>query len=64
MIRPRVLRDVSNVDLRTTILGYEIPFPIGIAPMGMQCRAHCDGERATARGTLYMYKNMLASQLQ
>ena len=29
-----MLRDVSNVNMKTTIMGNEIDFPIGIAPTG------------------------------
>ncbi|MDP8957144.1 MAG: alpha-hydroxy-acid oxidizing protein [Actinomycetota bacterium] len=49
MLRPRVLVDVSNVDLTTTVLGQQIPFPILIAPTALQRLAHPDGELATAR---------------
>ena len=45
-----MLRDVSNVNMKTTIMGYEIDFPIGIAPTAMQKMAHPEGELATARG--------------
>ncbi|KAJ2808183.1 Hydroxyacid oxidase 1 [Coemansia helicoidea] len=48
-LRPRVLRDVSAVDTRTTVLGREIASPICIAPTAMQRMAHPDGECATAR---------------
>ena len=34
-LRPRVLRDVSNRDLSTTIFGAQAAVPFGIAPMGM-----------------------------
>ena len=44
------MRDVSNRDLRTTILGQEIAFPIAVAPTAMQRMAHSEGEVATARG--------------
>ena len=50
LIRPKVLVDVSNTDLRTTILGQEIAFPICASPTGVQCLAHPDGENAAARG--------------
>ena len=50
-LRPRMLRDVSNVNMKTTIMGNEIDFPIGIAPTGVQKMAHPEGEVATARGT-------------
>ena len=45
-----MLRDVSCVDLRTSILGREVAFPVGIAATGSHRMAHSDGERATARG--------------
>ncbi|XP_061492356.1 2-Hydroxyacid oxidase 2 isoform X2 [Rhineura floridana] len=47
--RPRVLRDMSTMDTRTTILGSEISFPVGIAPTGLHSLAWPDGERSTAR---------------
>ena len=50
LIRPKVLVDVSNTNLQTTILGQEIAFPICASPTGSQCLAHPDGENAVARG--------------
>ena len=47
--RPRVLRDVANVDTRTTFLGEEIPFPVMIAPTGFDRIADSQGELAVAR---------------
>ena len=49
-LRPRMLRDVSNIDMKTTIIGDVIDFPIGVAPTAMQRMAHDEGELATARG--------------
>jgi 4-hydroxymandelate oxidase len=56
---PHVLRDVSHVDTRTTVLGTEVPAPIVIAPTAMHRFFHEEGELATARaaaevGTLYI----------
>ncbi|XP_006861367.1 PREDICTED: hydroxyacid oxidase 2 [Chrysochloris asiatica] len=48
-LRPRFLRDVSEVDTRTTIQGKEISAPIGIAPTGFHCLTWPDGEMSTAR---------------
>ncbi|CAM9546684.1 unnamed protein product [Heterosigma akashiwo] len=48
-MRPRILRDVSKVDISTTILGDKISSPICVAPSAMQRMAHEDGENATAR---------------
>jgi 4-hydroxymandelate oxidase len=49
-LRPRVLRDVSSVSTRTTVLGHEVAAPILVAPTALQRAAHPDGEVATARG--------------
>ena len=48
-LRPRVLVDVSAVDVSTTILGRPAALPIGIAPAALHGMAHEDGEKATAR---------------
>nr|POF02495.1 hydroxyacid oxidase 1 [Quercus suber] len=48
-IRPRVLRDVSNVDTAVNVLGYKSRIPLGVAPTAMQQLAHADGELGTAR---------------
>ncbi|XP_065279286.1 2-Hydroxyacid oxidase 2 isoform X2 [Emys orbicularis] len=47
--RPRMLRDMSVMDTRTTLLGTEISFPVGIAPTGFHRLAWPDGEKSTAR---------------
>ncbi|HVV61097.1 MAG TPA: alpha-hydroxy acid oxidase [Pseudolabrys sp.] len=49
-LRPRVLRDIANVDLRTTLLGNPVKTPILVAPTGRHKLFHREGERATARG--------------
>jgi 4-hydroxymandelate oxidase len=49
-LRPRVLRDVSRIDLSTTVLGEPVPHPILVAPTASQRLGHPDGELATARG--------------
>ncbi|CUR54414.1 putative (S)-2-hydroxy-acid oxidase [metagenome] len=48
---PHVMRDVTEVDTRTTILGTEVASPIGIAPTTLQRAVHRDGELAMARAT-------------
>ena len=48
--RPRVLRDVSNVDMRVELFGEWVEFPILVAPTALQKMAHHEGELATARG--------------
>ncbi|KAM3747075.1 hypothetical protein ACB098_05G010600 [Castanea mollissima] len=49
MIRPRILVDVSRIDMSTTVLGYKISAPILIAPTALHKLAHPRGEVATAR---------------
>ncbi|KAM7500558.1 hypothetical protein LguiA_024972 [Lonicera macranthoides] len=49
LFRPRILIDVSKIDMATTILGFNISMPIMIAPTAMQKMAHPEGEFATAR---------------
>ena len=46
---PKLLRDVSSIDSKTSILGLNIDSPILIAPVAMQQMAHEDGEEATAK---------------
>ncbi|KAL6651406.1 hypothetical protein ACP70R_010331 [Stipagrostis hirtigluma subsp. patula] len=47
--RPRVLVDVSHVDMSTSVLGYNISMPIMIAPTALHKMAHPEGELASAR---------------
>lgn len=47
--RPRVLRDVSDLDTRTTILGHELSMPLIMAPTGYTRIADPQGELAVAR---------------
>ncbi|CAH2062504.1 unnamed protein product [Thlaspi arvense] len=49
LFRPRILIDVSSIDMTTTVLGFKISMPIMIAPTAMQKMAHPEGELATAR---------------
>jgi len=46
---PRVLVDVGQIDTSCRILGREVAFPIGVAPVAAQGLAHPDAELATAR---------------
>jgi 4-hydroxymandelate oxidase len=48
-LRPRVLRDVSALDLSTTVLGTRVSLPVLIAPCGGHKKAHPEGEVATYR---------------
>ena len=46
---PRVLRDVSKVDLTTKLLGNKCRLPLVLAPMGSMHLMHKDGAVATGR---------------
>ena len=50
-LRPRVLRDIVDVDASVTLLGARVRTPIMVAPTGRHHLFHAEGERATARGT-------------
>ena len=50
MLRPRVMRDVANVETRRSILGCPSSAPFFISPAAMARLAHPDGELALARG--------------
>src|SRR5712692_2150840 len=49
MLRPRMLVDVSKLDLSITLFGQKIEMPILIAPTGVHQQAHPEGELATVR---------------
>ena len=46
---PKVLRDVTNIDLSTSIMGEKIAFPFIMAPTGFTRLFHYQGEKAVAR---------------
>lgn len=46
---PQVLRDVTDVDTSTTLLGTSVRTPVAVAPTTLQRAAHPDGELAMAR---------------
>jgi 4-hydroxymandelate oxidase len=48
-LRPRGLVDVSNIDMRTEILGTTYDSPIVVAPTGSNRAFHVDGEIAVAK---------------
>ncbi|MGH2467538.1 MAG: alpha-hydroxy acid oxidase [Candidatus Limnocylindrales bacterium] len=49
VLRPRVLVDVSTIDLATTLLGVPVAAPIGLAPAALQGLADPEGEVLAAR---------------
>jgi 4-hydroxymandelate oxidase len=48
-LRPRMLVDVSEISLATTLLGTPVSMPLGVAPFAMQRLIDADGEVSTAR---------------
>ncbi|CDY39098.1 BnaA01g29580D [Brassica napus] len=63
MFRPRVLVDVSKIDMSTRILGYPISAPIMIAPTAMHMLAHPQGETATAKAAATCNTIMIVSYM-
>ncbi|KAL8129504.1 hypothetical protein V2J09_018659 [Rumex salicifolius] len=49
LFRPRILIDVSHINMDTTVLGFKVSMPIMIAPTAMMKMAHPAGESAVAR---------------
>ena len=60
-IVPRMLCDTSQRDLRTTVLGTEMPAPVLLAPIGVQTILHPDGELASARAAAALGVPLIAS---
>ena len=48
-IVPRMLVDVSERDLRTSVLGVDMPAPVMLAPVGVMSIVHDEAELAVAR---------------
>ncbi len=48
-LRQRVLVDVSQRDLSTTIIGEPVPLPLGLGPVALTGMQHRDGEIAACR---------------
>ena len=62
-LRPRVLVDVSSIDVRTTVAGYPIDLPVMLAPTAFNRLADEDGEIAAARAAGAAGTLMIASTL-
>jgi lactate 2-monooxygenase len=60
-IVPRMLRDVAERDLSTTLLGTAMPAPLLLAPIGVQKIVHTEGELAAARAAAAVGVPMIAS---
>lgn len=50
MIRPRILRNVTDIDMKRNILGFKSTAPFFMSPAAMARLAHPDGELAWSRG--------------
>jgi isopentenyl diphosphate isomerase/L-lactate dehydrogenase-like FMN-dependent dehydrogenase len=48
-LRPRVLNDVSNIDMNAEVLATSVSLPLGLGPAALQGLADPEGEVATAR---------------
>lgn len=67
--RPGILRNVRDVDLRTTILGQPSMLPFGIAPTGFTRMMHSEGEyagstAAVAAGIPYTLSTMGTASIE
>jgi isopentenyl diphosphate isomerase/L-lactate dehydrogenase-like FMN-dependent dehydrogenase len=60
-IVPKMLVDVVQRDLRTTVLGTELPAPLMIAPVGVMSIVHEEAERAVARAAASLGVPMVLS---
>lgn len=66
---PEYLVDMTNIDLRTKVLGHEISTPLFLAPTGMSRLFHHDGETAVAKaaadaGTYYSLSTVGATTIE
>ena len=48
--RPRLLRNIKEVNTKTKLLGANVKLPFFVSPAAMARLAHPDGELALARG--------------
>lgn len=48
--RPRVMKDVSNIDMTSSVMGTPVNFPLFICPMGLAKLINPDAEKGLARG--------------
>ncbi|KAF2738944.1 hypothetical protein EJ04DRAFT_509116 [Polyplosphaeria fusca] len=59
--RPRVMRNVGNVDTRRAILGHSSPYPFYISPMGTMGALHAEAEPEMVRGAVRKGSHMVVS---
>ncbi len=60
-LRPRILADVAERSLQTSVLEQSWTMPIGIAPTAMQKLAHPEGEHATLKAAQKLGVPMICS---
>ncbi|XP_070566192.1 uncharacterized protein [Ptychodera flava] len=60
-LKPRVLRDVSVIDMATNVLGERIAMPICISPTALHGLAHPEAEIATCKAAAEMGTAMIMS---
>jgi lactate 2-monooxygenase len=60
-IVPRMLRDISQRDLRVQVLGMDLPCPILLAPIGVQSILHPEAEVTVARAAASLEMPMILS---
>ncbi|XP_070566200.1 2-Hydroxyacid oxidase 1-like [Ptychodera flava] len=60
-LKPRVLRDVSVIDMATNVLGEKIAMPICISPTALHGLAHPEAEIATCKAAAEMGTAMIMS---
>ncbi len=66
---PHYLRDISTIDLGTTLLGQKLAWPVFLAPTGMSRLFHHEAEPAVARaaqkfGTFYTLSTMGTTRIE
>jgi 4-hydroxymandelate oxidase len=62
-LRPRILVDVSKIDMRVKLFGQEMAHPILLAPTAYHKLAHAEGEMATVRGAGAANATMILSTM-
>lgn len=60
-ILPRMLCDTASRDLSVELFGKKLPYPILLAPIGVQSIVHPEGELATARAAAAMNVPFISS---
>jgi L-lactate dehydrogenase (cytochrome) len=68
-LRPRMMRDIRAVEMRRTVLGCELDWPLILAPTGMTRMFHTAGElgvatEAAASGAMYSLSTMATASIE